>query len=326
MAEARRSGPRSAVVVLNYEGRADTLECVASVVAGSPRHTVLVVDNGSGDGVLGAVSERWPDVATLQTGDNLGFAGGMNRGLGWAHDHEFEVITVLNNDTVVEPGTLDSLAARALRGAVAVSPTVRYRDGEVWFAGGGHDPVDGLPRHLAAREVAALRGHDPDEPYATELLAGCCITASVATWTAVGGFDERFFLNFEDSEWSLRARRVGVRLEVDPRATVLHSVSASFVGAYSYLGAYYYARNALLYARLAGHGPRRRLRLLRRRLLPVPVRACRADGLSEGLRRGLVVGAGLAAHGLRRYGRAPRWLEAAAHRWATRPARHFSPG
>ncbi|MCA5892884.1 glycosyltransferase family 2 protein [Isoptericola sp. NEAU-Y5] len=309
--------PRSLVVVLNYRGRADTLECVASLVEGSPAHTVLVVDNGSHDGVLDAVRDRWPaTVATLQNGTNLGFAGGMNSGLRWAREHGYDVVTVLNNDTVVRPGTLDLLVARALAGQVAVSPAVRYRDGvRVWFAGGGLDPEDGLPHHLSDDAVARLHGTDPDGPYATDLLAGCCVTASAATWATVGDFDERFFLNFEDSEWSVRARRLGTRLEVEPRATVLHSVSASFVGAYSYLGAFYYARNSLLYTRLVGGGRTRTLRLLRRRVLPSPVRIARAEGWREGARKGAMVVAGIAAHSTRRYGRAPRWVEARAGRW-----------
>ncbi|QAY69007.1 glycosyltransferase family 2 protein [Xylanimonas protaetiae] len=313
------TGPRSVVVVLSYQGRHDTLDCVASLVDGSPEHGVLVVDNGSDDGVLEAVAERWPAVDTLQNGTNLGFAGGMNRGVARALEHGADVVTVLNNDTVVDPGAMDVLAGRARAGAVAVSPLVHYEDAErVWFGGGDVDPFDGLPRHLDDDGVARLRGPDPTLPYATDLLAGCCITASAATWRAVGGFDERFFLNFEDSEWSLRARRAGVRLEVAPAAVVRHAVSASFVGAYSYLGTFYYARNALLFSRLTGNGLVRTARLVRHRVVPGVGQAWRA-GRAEGLRRALLLAMAVSAHAVRRYGRAPRWVERAAARWTTAP-------
>ncbi|MGF0117897.1 glycosyltransferase family 2 protein [Promicromonospora sp. Marseille-Q5078] len=312
------------VVVLTWHGRRDTLRCVGSLVAGSPATDVLVVDNGSEDGVLEAVAERWPHVATLQTGDNLGFAGGMNRGLAWGLERGYDLLTVLNNDTLVDPGALDRLAALATTGAVAASPRIvrlgdgtdGAGDGDLWFAGAVLDDVDGLPRHLTAAEAAA--GLASGEPFGADLLTGCCVCATAATWCLVGGFDARYFLDFEDSDWSLRARQRGVRLLVDPDAVVRHRVSASFTGPASYLGTFYYARNALLFAtrwRDAGVSGRG---LLRHRVLPQPVRTWRDRGPREGLRAAVVVAAALAAHVVRASGRAPRALESLAASWAPR--------
>lgn len=314
MAEARH-----VVVVLSWHGRRDTLRCVESIRTGSPGVDVLVVDNGSDDGVLGDVAARWPGVATLQSGDNLGFAGGMNRGVAWAARHGYDVVTVLNNDTVVDPGALDRLAALAVPGVAASPRIVRLADGPdadapLWFAGGVLDALDGLPRHLAEPEVRgrlATAG-----PFETDLLTGCCVCATTETWRRAGLFDARFFLDFEDSDWSLRARARGVRLLVDPRAVVHHRVSASFTGAASYLGTFYYVRNALLFARRWRGAGVRSVRLLRHRLLPVPVRTWRDDGPRAAVRSAVVVGTALAAHALGAYGRAPRVLEALAARWS----------
>ncbi len=307
------------MVVLSWHGRRDTVRCVESIRTGSPGVDALVVDNGSHDGVLDEVAARWPGVATLQTGDNLGFAGGMNRGVAWAARHGYEVVTVLNNDTVVDPGALDRLAALAGPG-VAVGPRiVRLVDGPdgdapLWFAGGVLDALDGLPRHLAEPEargrLAAAR------PFGTDLLTGCCVCATTATWRRAGLFDARFFLDFEDSDWSLRARGRGVHLLVDPGAVVRHRVSASFTGAASYLGTFYYVRNALLFARRWRRAGVRPVRLLRHRLLPLPVRTWRDGGPREAVRAAVVVGAAILAHALGLYGRAPRALEALAARWS----------
>jgi GT2 family glycosyltransferase len=312
------------VVVLSWRGRRDTLACVASLVDGSPGADVLVVDNGSEDGVLEAVRDRWPHVATLQTGDNLGFAGGMNRGLAWGLERGYDVLTVLNNDTLVDAGALDRLAALATTGAVAASPRIvrlgdgadGAGDGDLWFAGAVLDDADGLPRHRTATEVAPELA--AGVPFGADLLTGCCVCATAATWRLVGGFDARYFLDFEDSDWSLRARQRGVRLLVDPEAVVRHRVSASFTGPASYLGTFYYARNALLFAarwRAAGVSGRG---LLRHRVLPQPVRTWRDRGPREGLRTAVVVAAALAAHVVRASGRAPRPLEALAASWAPR--------
>src|SRR4051812_38873188 len=142
------------VVVLSYRGRSDTLDCVASLLDGNAEAQVVVVDNGSGDGVLEEIRRRWPDVETMQTGDNLGFAGGMNRGVEWALARDAASVTVLNNDTVVPPGVISALAARAREG-VAVSPEVRYAStGGIWFGGGVVDAQTGLARHLSGAELA----------------------------------------------------------------------------------------------------------------------------------------------------------------------------
>ena len=307
-----------AVVVLNFHGRSDTEKCVESLVEGSPEALVVVVDNGSYDGCLEAVSRRWPQVQTLKNRENLGFAGGMNTGLRWALDRGASTVTVLNNDTITPSGALRKLADVARRGN-AVSPAVVYADGSgrVWFAGGTVDPLTGLARHLSEPELAALPpGDDGLRP--TTTLAGCCVTASKETWRSVGLFDERFFLNFEDSDWSLRASAGGVTLVVDTSVTIQHRVSASFAGAYSYLGLFYYARNGLLFGReRVGTTPRQRYRFVRHHVLPVLTATWRKGDHRAAVRRGVVVAAAILGNALRLYGRAPAWLERRAAAWAS---------
>lgn len=298
------------VVVLSFNGRDDTLECVASIVEGDPDVAVLVIDNGSFDGVLNEVVRRWPSVATLQTGRNLGFAGGMNVGITWGLDREARTITVLNNDTVAPPGMLTHLAKECPAGP-AVSPLVTYPDGAPWFGGGTVDAATTLARHLNEAELATLVPADADL-FATDVLAGCCLTAHASTWRQVGLFDERFFLNFEDSEWSLRARRLGVRLLVDRRVSLVHKVSRSFTGAMAGMGLFYYTRNGLLFGRgVRGSGLGQRARLLRRHVVPAVVGKFRSGPSRDGVRSLGIVNVAVSAHAIRRYGRAPAWLERA---------------
>jgi GT2 family glycosyltransferase len=306
------------VVVLSYRGRDDTLRCVESLVDGNSEAQVLVVDNGSDDGVLEAVSGRWPTVETLQTGDNLGFAGGMNRGIEWSLARGAATVTVLNNDTVVPPGAVAALARRA-RPGVAVSPEVRYAaDGRVWFGGGVVDAETGLARHLSDAEIA--RTFPGPGPRSVETLAGCCVTASAEVWRTVGGFDERYFLIFEDADWSLRARRLGVDLVVDPDVHLDHLVSASFTGDRAVLGLYYYARNGLLFGhrwRTATQATDRRgaYRFLRRHALPQVTGTWRRGDRRAAVRLHQILVLAVAHHLRRRYGRAPQWLEARTRRW-----------
>jgi GT2 family glycosyltransferase len=296
------------VVVLNWHGRSDTMECVESLVVGSPEVSVLVVDNGSFDGTLGEVNSRWPPVATLQLDQNLGFSGGMNRGLQHALDHGADVVTVLNNDTII-PGGVMAVLRDAAGDDLAVSPEVMYRasPGETWFGGGTFDVDDAFPRHTPTEDLDPCRAGLRETP----LLAGCCITATRAAWQRAGVFDERFFLYFEDSEWSVRARTRGIRLAVVCDARILHSVSASFTGAAATLGTFYYVRNGLLFNRSVGGGVASKLRFIRR----ATSGSLGGRTAREVVRALVVVGWGAAAHAVRRYGAAPTAMQRLAARW-----------
>ena len=316
--DANETAGADVVVVLSYHGRSDTERCVESLVEGSPEVMVLVIDNGSFDGVLEHVAARWPQVATMQTGTNLGFAGGMNRGIEWAMSRGAATVTVLNNDTIIPPGAIATLG-RVARTGVAVSPEVRYADGSdrLWFGGGVIDESTSLARHLSEVEIRREFSPSVGGLRPSQTLAGCCVTASATTWRTVGLFDERFFLNFEDAEWSVRARRVGLDLVVLPTVVIHHHVSASFRGAYSYLGLFYYTRNGLLFGALRRRWDLpTRLRFLRRYVVPVLGTDVRADERREAGRHALVIVAAVTLHLLRRYGRAPRWLERFARIWS----------
>jgi GT2 family glycosyltransferase len=243
---ASTSDPSVAVVVLNWNGVADTLACLTSLRGSRERVCAIVVDNGSSGSDAEKIRLSGLADTVLETGRNLGYAGGNNVGLRHALDDTrgFEFVAVLNNDTVVDPDCFGVLVEQ-LRGEaapLALSPTVRYFDDPTrpWFAGGVID--QGWPRHLQQSETCAS-----DKPYRlSEWLSGCCITARALTWRRVGLFDASYFLIFEDCDWSARARKKGVTLAVSNDSTILHRVSRSLSsGPSSLLGSFYFIRNGL---------------------------------------------------------------------------------
>jgi GT2 family glycosyltransferase len=149
------------------------------------------------------------------------------------------VIGLLNNDALVEPGFAEPLMDRVTKASqpIAVSPAIFYRDepSKEWFVGSRTSAVLGQGVHASDQDSR-------DEPF---YLTGCALFASADTWRLVGLLDERFFLNFEDLEWSRRAVAAGVTLKVVPQAIVHHGVSESIarIGA---LSTYLYARNGVL--------------------------------------------------------------------------------
>jgi GT2 family glycosyltransferase len=133
----------------------------------------------------------------------------------------------------------------------------------------------------------------------------------------VGLFDDTYFLIFEDSDWSARAASAGVALVVDTRTVIEHRVSATFAGAASYLGLYYYARNGLRFGRTRCQpSGLRSARFLRRHVLPHVVGPARRQDWQEAWRRALVVATALADASRNKSGEAPALLQRRARAWA----------
>jgi hypothetical protein len=226
------------VVVLNWNGADDTLACLKSLRASTVPLQVVVVDNGSRDDSVARINGSGLADEVIETHCNLGFAEGNNRGIRAAIGWRCHTVVVLNNDTVVEPSALKELVKALPPGELkAVSPDIRYYAApEVsWFFGGTIER--GWPRHLQA--------HERDRASGTQTLTGCCIAARRETWEYVGLFDPKYFLIFEDSDWSVRASVHGVRLEVVAASRILHRVSRSFEGDASLLVSYYFVRNGM---------------------------------------------------------------------------------
>lgn len=291
-----------AVVVLNWHGANDTLECLRSLRGATPPVHSIVVDNGSTDDSLLEITASGLADTVLETGVNLGYAEGNNVGLRIAIARGFPIIAVLNNDTVVRAESFSALVDDLPKAEHrALSPDIRYYDdpSRSWFAGGLLDR--GWPRHLQPSELTA----ETKDLRESDVLTGCCIVARRETWQRVGLFDPGYFLIFEDSDWSLRARGRGVKLYVTSRSTIEHKVSRSFAsGPSSLLGEFYYLRNGLTFelAYARRHIPAFLLRWLIRPTLSSVARRRRGRGT---LFRWL----GVAAFVARQRGRAPAMVE-----------------
>jgi len=246
------SVPKIAVVVLNWNGRADTLDCLESLKAVDyPNWDVLVVDNGSEDDSVEAIRKNHPEIPIIETGKNLGFAGGNNRGIQEALRRDAEFVLVLNNDTVVASDLLRRLARSAAEypDAAALGPTIYYSGdpGRVWYAGARWRRDKAAFEHIGQGGVES--GVELARVRETEYVCGCAMFLRASALRQVGLFDPTFFLLFEETDWCFRARQSGYRSLVVPDARVWHKVSGSFGGRHSPLYEYFYTRNILLWAK-----------------------------------------------------------------------------
>jgi GT2 family glycosyltransferase len=232
--------PSATIIILTYNGRRWLPACLDALAAqrGAPPFATLVVDNGSSDGSAAFVRERYPAVDVVETGSNLGFAAGNNAGAGQARG---DWLIFLNNDTAAEPDWLARLTAEAAAHpecALVTSRLVFLDDPSlVDSAGDGYFRAGGAFKHG--------HGAPADAFAASREVFGACGAAFMIRRSAfedLGGFDPRFFMNFEDVDLSYRARLRGLRIWYAASAVVRHAGSGS-LGAVSPAAVYYGQRN-----------------------------------------------------------------------------------
>jgi GT2 family glycosyltransferase len=220
------------VIVVNWNQRQLTLECLASLrAAADPACRVLLVDNGSTDGSAEAVRREFPEVEVLETGVNLLYAGGNNAGIARALAAGAQLIVLLNNDTVVDPGCTRHLRSRmeADPRCGIVGPKIYYAESRdrIWYAGGEMSFWKGELWHRGIRQTD--RGqYDTSET--TGYVTGCCLMIRREALERAGMLDESFRMYGEDADLCMRVRRAGFDILYEPAAHVWHKISMSSGG------------------------------------------------------------------------------------------------
>jgi len=216
--------PDISVIVVSWNGRRYLDECLTAVAAqqGVVFETILV-DNGSTDGTVEYVRERYPWVRLVVLAGNRGFTGGNNAG---AREARGRYLAFLNNDTAADPEWL-----RALRAAVDEAagfclitsrvvymhdPTIIDSAGDGFLRSGG-----AFKRHHGARVAVAAESREVFG------VCGAACLISRAVFEELGGFDETFFASHEDVDLSYRARLRGYRCRYAANAVVRHHGSAT---------------------------------------------------------------------------------------------------
>jgi len=254
----RAVGPRLAAVVLNYRTPSDTV-LAARALQGSSRTVddLIVVDNGSGDGSEEALRRALPDARVLQTGENLGFAGGCNAGIRAALDSGASYVALVNSDVVVPPDALarleDALAARPSLGIVGPLILARAHPSRVASCGMVYSPATGRMRHPDAdRELAGLA-----RPPILEIdgISGCVMLVRRDVFERIGLLTEDYFFSFEDLDFCLRARAAGFGSACVTGALAYHEGGGT-IGPRSAARVYFATRNHLALAgRVGGATP-----------------------------------------------------------------------
>jgi GT2 family glycosyltransferase len=219
---------RFSVVVPNLDGAELLGPCLGAVAAQTVAGVeTIVVDNGSHDGSVALVRERFPDARVRELGENRGFAAAMNAGIDAA---QAPLVAFLNNDAVPAPDWLAELGAcldRHPRGAAATAKLLSNGDQKM---------LDGAGDGLTASFLPFVHGHGrPDDGRWDEEIEVFGASGTASLWRAdvlreLGAFDERFFAYYEDVDLSFRARLRGYELWYAPRAVASHRRGATAGG------------------------------------------------------------------------------------------------
>lgn len=248
--------PKVAIVILNWNGRDDVLNCVSTLPRLTyPNYTATVVDNASVDGSVAALRERFPQQRVLVMEKNLGFCGGNNRGIQDALGYGAEYVLLLNNDTEMHPELVTELAGVARSdprtGAVGAKNLQLEDPSQVWGAYG---------ELTYGKELVRVVGKgQPDGPAYRQVrdvdwVIGNGMLMSRAAIEAIGGFDEQFFGYHEDVDWCTRARRQGFRIVFNGNAVIFHKGfgAANASRAVPFPVLYFLGRNGIFFARKHG--------------------------------------------------------------------------
>lgn len=283
--------PKIYILILNWNGWKDTVECLESVFRSEyDNYQVIVCDNKSSDNSLEYI-KKWADglyeleiddgndlknlvypyvkkpipyieynreqaengpfnegentsLILIQTGANLGFAGGNNVGLRYAlAKNDFDYVCLLNNDTIVKEDFLINMIRTAENDKFAgiIGGKIYYFDQpqKIWFLGGSINHFTGKTKHLKVNKIDNQKYINIFE---TEYIVGCLMLIKRQVFEDIGLFDENYFLYYEDTDFCVRTKQKGYKLLVNPNSIIYHKVSCSTKNI-SDAVSYYYNRN-----------------------------------------------------------------------------------
>ncbi|WP_157279042.1 glycosyltransferase family 2 protein [Olivibacter sitiensis] len=216
-----------AIVILNWNGKHYLERFLPSVCANTPAHAEIVVgDNGSTDDSVDFMTLHYPQIRLVQTGANLGFAGGYNAVL---KEVIADYYVLLNSDVEVSPDWISPIIAlmESSPAIAAAQPKIRSYDDRQKFehagAAGGYIDLFGFP--FCRGRILNVTEEDNgqyDEPSDVFWASGAALFIRSNAWAEMGGFDSDFFAHMEEIDLCWRLKNAGHRVAYCPQSVVFH--------------------------------------------------------------------------------------------------------
>lgn len=244
--------PNVYIVIVNYNGYKDTIECLKSLNnIYYNRYKIVVVDNNSTDksymNILKFIKE-YNHIILIKSLKNGGFSYGNNIGIKFALDNDADYICLINNDTEVEKNFLCELInSMELDSDIGVSAgKIMYfnEPNKIWSAGGYISNLKSLGIHYGIDCEDIEKFNENKE---VTFLTGCLQVIRREVFEKIGLYDESYFLYMEDVDFCLRVKNAGYKLMYIYKSKIYHKVSASTGGSNSPISLYYMTRNRMIF-------------------------------------------------------------------------------
>lgn len=231
------------IITVNYNGLKDTCALIESITF-NDNMEVIVVDNASKEDEASIISKRYPQVKTIRSDKNLGFAGGNNIGIKSAKG---KYLFLINNDTIFKDFNVQVLIDRleSSPNIGIVCPKIRFAwdNNPIQFS--GYTPLSKITVRNKAIGYGEKDKGQYDKPHTTPYAHGAAMMIKREAIDKVGLMPECFFLYYEEIDWSMIFTRAGYEIWYEPAFTIYHKESQS-TGQNSPLRTYYITRNRLL--------------------------------------------------------------------------------
>lgn len=242
---------RLSIITVNYNGLKDTCALIDSIPF-NENMEVIVVDNASKQNEASIIQKQFPQVKVIRSEKNLGFAGGNNLGI---KESKGKYIFLINNDTVFKEFNVDSMINRleSSSNTGMVCPKIRFAWGTNPIQYAGYTPFSKITVRNQATGFGEEDKGQYDIAHPTPYAHGAAMLIKREAINKVGLMPEKYFLYYEEIDWSMTFTIAGYEIWYDPACTIYHKESQS-TGQDSPLRTYYITRNRLLLVKRNWHG------------------------------------------------------------------------
>jgi GT2 family glycosyltransferase len=240
--------PLVVAIVLNWNSAEETAECIRSLLSSSYDNLlVVIVDNASTDNSVEYLTAAFPSIRILTNNVNTGYAGGNNLGVKWALNINAEYILILNNDVIVDINLVSTLIDK-----IKINSKIGVITGKVYYKDNQKRIYSGAGKFVRWRCSGVNRGAIIDRMSLKEkdcdvdFLSGALFLTRVEVFRRVGLLDERYFMYFEDLDFSRKVLKQ-YSIIYTPQAISYHkSGGGTHWGNYSDIYLYYHTRNRFI--------------------------------------------------------------------------------
>lgn len=211
------------IIVLHYGDLLVTLRCIKNVEKYKNEYRELILINNDPVIDLSNFISPRKKRKIINTNKNLGFAGGVNIGIKYAFNNSASYVMLLNNDAEISKTTISILSdfLETTKSSGIVGPIIKFKMGDKiqYDLGGRISFQEGKTTHKNVDRINIIT------PKHVDYVSGCCMMIKKEVVDAIGYFDSKFFLYYEDADYCIRAKSFGYSIWINPNTIVMHELS-----------------------------------------------------------------------------------------------------